>query len=252
MNLKNDGGVILSSLSLQDIWPERKYIIYRTTNLMNGMWYIGRRVLECKGDGYIGSGKRFKYAVKKYGKHNFEREILYAFDNYKDMVAKEIELVNEDVVNDEMSYNISLGGYNTRMFGKRNSATRIDIKQRIKLSKLGKKNPQAKLNWSIVDKIRNMYKNHDVSCNEIKRKIGNIVSVATIIDVIRNKTWYDEYYLVPKFHQRSAYHPNVKLTKTHLNELKAMKQKGISVKNIALFFGVSEWAIYKRMQRGDI
>ena len=61
-------------------------------------------------DEYFGSGVGLMRAIKKYGKHNFKREILYVFDNYEDMVAKEIELVNENVVNDSMSYNMKLGG----------------------------------------------------------------------------------------------------------------------------------------------
>ena len=104
------------SIYPQDIWPERKFIIYKTTNLINGMYYIGRRKLKCKGDGYIGSGRpHFQDAVKKYGKENFKREILYAFDNYEDMIKKEKKIVNEKVVDDEMSYNMSLGGKNPRM-----------------------------------------------------------------------------------------------------------------------------------------
>ena len=98
------------SIYSQDIWPERKFIIYKTTNLVNGMWYIGMRKLRSKNDGYLGSGKRFKYAKKKYGKHNFKREILYAFDNKQNMIDKEIELITKVVVNDEMCYNIRLGG----------------------------------------------------------------------------------------------------------------------------------------------
>ena len=101
----------MSSIYSQNIWPERKYIIYKTTNFVNGMWYIGMRILKSKNDEYLGSGKRLKQAIKKYGKHNFKREILYAFNNKQDMINKEIELVNEDVVNDnKVNYNMKLGG----------------------------------------------------------------------------------------------------------------------------------------------
>lgn len=51
--------------------------IYITTNNLNGKRYLGqccyhkRRV-----DHYLGSGTRIQYAIKKYGRHNFSREII--------------------------------------------------------------------------------------------------------------------------------------------------------------------------------
>lgn len=50
-------------------------LIYRTTNLINGKMYIGKQVNEKRTD-YIGSGRYFMRAVKKYGKENFSKEIL--------------------------------------------------------------------------------------------------------------------------------------------------------------------------------
>jgi len=54
----------------------------------------------------MGSGKRLKIAIKKYGIENFTKEILYIFDNEVDMRNKEKELV----VISEMSYNLCDGG----------------------------------------------------------------------------------------------------------------------------------------------
>jgi hypothetical protein len=45
-------------------------------------------------DNYIGSGNLIKEAVKIFGKANFKREILYIFDNRKEMLEMEKELVN--------------------------------------------------------------------------------------------------------------------------------------------------------------
>ena len=49
--------------------------IYIWTNKINGMQYIGKRWGEPTSS-YIGSGKYFKSAIKKYGLENFERKIL--------------------------------------------------------------------------------------------------------------------------------------------------------------------------------
>jgi hypothetical protein len=44
------------------------YFIYKTTNLLNGKYYIGMHVTNQIDDGYLGSGKYLNNAIKKYGK----------------------------------------------------------------------------------------------------------------------------------------------------------------------------------------
>ena len=86
------------------------YIVYQTTNLINGMTYIGSHQTEDLTDGYIGSGKHLKRAIKKYGNENFKSEILYSFSSKEEMFNKERELVNESFVKDPMTYNLKVGG----------------------------------------------------------------------------------------------------------------------------------------------
>lgn len=80
--------------------------VYKWTNKTNGKWYIGSH----KGtpdDGYVSSSKVFAAAIKKHGKENFEREILFEGDYYQDKI-KDIEanyLHKEDAANNPMSYN---------------------------------------------------------------------------------------------------------------------------------------------------
>lgn len=54
----------------------KRYFIYLTTNLVTGEKYIGKHYGELD-DSYLGSGLILKRAVTKYGKENFERDILY-------------------------------------------------------------------------------------------------------------------------------------------------------------------------------
>ena len=82
------------------------YTIYKITNKINEKFYIGMHQTGNVDDGYMGSGKRIKAAIKKYGVGSFTKEILHIFDNEKDMKNKEKELV---VIN-EMSYNLCEGG----------------------------------------------------------------------------------------------------------------------------------------------
>lgn len=86
------------------------YIIYKTTNLINGKFYIGAHRGNTLDDSYLGSGHLLKYAIKKYGKSNFIRETLFVFDNSEDMFAKEAELVTEQFVNSQQTYNLKEGG----------------------------------------------------------------------------------------------------------------------------------------------
>lgn len=40
------------------------YTVYRTTNKINGMFYIGVYKTTDPNDSYLGSGKRIRYAIK--------------------------------------------------------------------------------------------------------------------------------------------------------------------------------------------
>ena len=86
------------------------YIVYKTTNIVNNMIYIGVHKTDNLDDGYIGSGKFFKLAIKKYGKMSFKREILFTYNNIEDAYNKEKELVNEEFVKSNDTYNLVCGG----------------------------------------------------------------------------------------------------------------------------------------------
>lgn len=86
------------------------YTIYETINKINNKKYIGKHITEDLDDGYLGSGLYLKNSIKKYGKENFVKKILFVFDNEEEMNNKEKELVNENIISDENYYNISLGG----------------------------------------------------------------------------------------------------------------------------------------------
>ena len=87
-----------------------EYLIYKIINIINGKIYIGQHCTENIDDGYMGSGKVIKQAIKKYGKEKFKKEILYIFDNEEEMLNMEREIVNEEFVNRLDTYNLTLGG----------------------------------------------------------------------------------------------------------------------------------------------
>jgi hypothetical protein len=85
------------------------YIVYQVTNLVNNKIYVG--VHRHKPfDGYLGSGVSIEQAVKKYGKENFSRDILFVYDNFYDAYEKEGEIVNEEFIKRKDNYNMVPGG----------------------------------------------------------------------------------------------------------------------------------------------
>jgi hypothetical protein len=88
-----------------------KFYIYKTTNLINNKIYIGYHVSDdIQNDNYLGSGDKLKLAIKKYGKHNFSREILFEFNSFEEMISKEKEIVNEEFLKRDDVYNVVRGG----------------------------------------------------------------------------------------------------------------------------------------------
>jgi group I intron endonuclease len=86
------------------------YTIYQTINLVNGKRYIGMHQTDNLDDDYLGSGIRLQNAIMHYGRENFKKELLFVFETLEEMVAKERELVTEEVVNSSQYYNMMIGG----------------------------------------------------------------------------------------------------------------------------------------------
>jgi hypothetical protein len=84
--------------------------VYKITNHINNKIYIGKHRTKDLNDKYMGSGKAIYTAIKKYGKENFTKQVLFVYDNEQEMNNKEKELVNENFVKSKQSYNIALGG----------------------------------------------------------------------------------------------------------------------------------------------
>lgn len=84
------------------------YILYKTTNMINGKYYVG--VTNGNNPFYKGSGTALKAAFKKYGKSSFKRETLEEFLTEDDAFRRESEVVNIDFVNNPSTYNIKVGG----------------------------------------------------------------------------------------------------------------------------------------------
>jgi len=93
-------------------------ILYKTTNLINNKYYIGIHCTEDIKDTYLGSGTLLKKAIKKYGKHNFKREILQEVNTIGELVELEKKVVNIDFCKDRNTYNMEVGGRGGKIWTK--------------------------------------------------------------------------------------------------------------------------------------
>ena len=122
------------------------HYVYKTTNLVNGKMYIGVHMTNNLADGYLGSGKIFKSAVKKYGKESFSRKILLFCQTREESLVKEIFYISNfrDFYGKDKLYNITEGGQgvgfgeNHPMFGRSHTA---EARASISKSITGEKNP---------------------------------------------------------------------------------------------------------------
>lgn len=103
-----------------------KYIVYLTTNLVNNKIYVGVHGTKNPDvfDGYIGNSinifkcnNELKYpkipfhkAVKKYGYNSFKRSTIQVFDTEEEARDLEAQIVTQEFIERNDTYNITLGG----------------------------------------------------------------------------------------------------------------------------------------------
>lgn len=88
--------------------------IYLTTNLVNGKIYIGQHEFNKCNATYIGSGRKLKLAIKKYGKENFKRTILRVCKTRHELIVWEHVYIKKYHSQDsKIGYNIADGDVNT-------------------------------------------------------------------------------------------------------------------------------------------
>jgi hypothetical protein len=78
-------------------------IVYLTTNLLNGKQYIGSH--HTADDNYLGSGVLITKAIKKYGKENFKKEILWEGSESEKLKMETLFCEKYDVANNKNFYN---------------------------------------------------------------------------------------------------------------------------------------------------
>jgi hypothetical protein len=82
-------------------------IIYKTTNLINGKFYVGKD--EKNNPNYLGSGINLNRAIKKYGRANFIKETIEVCSTREELIEREKYWIKETKAQG-LGYNIADGG----------------------------------------------------------------------------------------------------------------------------------------------
>ena len=93
--------------------PRKKsniHYIYKTKCLVTNRYYIGMHSTSNLNDGYLGSGKRLRYSIRKYGIENHNKEILKFFENRELLIKGEEAFITDDLINDSNCMNLRKGG----------------------------------------------------------------------------------------------------------------------------------------------
>lgn len=158
------------------------HTIYQTTNNVNGKIYIGVHSTLNIHDSYLGSGKNLKRAIKKHGKENFKKEILYIVDSIEEAYNIEESLVNEEFVARNDTYNLNIGGdrgprnvgESNPMYGKQHSPeTRAKNSASRKGQHSGKNHPLYGIGHSLETKKKiSLSRQNSFHSKETKKKMS--------------------------------------------------------------------------------
>ena len=128
-------------------------VIYKTINLINGKFYVGKD--RTNNPNYIGSGLLLKQAIKKYGRENFIKEILESCADEKMLnISEQYWIKKLDSQNREIGYNIADGGTGGDTFS--NNPNKEEWRIKNGKATLGKKKPhsdEAKKNIAAGNKL---------------------------------------------------------------------------------------------------
>ncbi len=86
------------------------HYIYKTTCKVTGRYYIGMHSTCNLEDGYMGSGKRLRHSIRKYGEENHIKEILEFLPDREKLIEREKECITSDMVVDNNCMNLKEGG----------------------------------------------------------------------------------------------------------------------------------------------
>lgn len=117
------------------------HYVYEITNRENGKKYVGVSTIrndDIINDGYFGSGKLIKRALRKYGSKSFEKKIL-CITTKEHAYFLESKIVDSEYVARTDTYNLKVGGEGGSVSGRRGISPSEETRQKIREFNLGRK-----------------------------------------------------------------------------------------------------------------
>jgi hypothetical protein len=157
------------------------HYLYKTTCLITGRYYIGMHSTSNLEDGYMGSGKRLRRSLRKYGIDNHKKEILGFFESRELLIEAEKRVITDDMITDNNCMNMMSGG--TGGFVSFEACSKggkiIGIKNQNVYSEIGKKggfanNLKNGVNYNFKNSKRFKNKKHSEETKQKMRKTKNV------------------------------------------------------------------------------
>lgn len=143
---------------------KKYHFVYKTIRLDTNEYYIGIRSTDNVDDGYLGSGHRIKAAVRKHGRENFQREILFMCQTRNEALDHERDIVTKQLLQDPLCLNLTVGGRGLQV-----DHLDLSSKEKIRLKLTGKsKTEQHKQKLSDAAKGRPKSEDHKQKLREIR------------------------------------------------------------------------------------
>lgn len=123
------------------------HLLYRTTCIPTGKFYVGMHSTANIDDGYFGSGIIVSRSIKKYGADNHTREIISYHSSREELAEAEKNFITKDLREDKQCMNIGIGGNGNAPGFKHPAETRLKLSNSSKAAhekrkKLGLKPPK--------------------------------------------------------------------------------------------------------------
>ena len=184
------------------------FYFYKITNNINNHFYYGVHITNNLNDGYMGSGKRLKFAIKKYGIENFTKEILKYFNNKEEAFEYESEIVNEELIKDDNCYNLTTGRHGSwthtkgKITVKDKNGNIFDVNKTDPRYISGELVSNLKGTTTVKDKNGNCFR---ININDPRYISGELVSVNKNVpkkksSIEKMKNSLKEYYKTHKAH----------------------------------------------------
>ena len=221
-----------------------KHYVYETTNLVNGKIYVGvHKSSDIENDSYLGSGVAINRAIDKYSIENFERKILFEFETSEEAYDKEKEIVTEEFVKREDTYNLSLGGMGGWYF----HLTETTVEKKARYDKASKTRTGIPLSKERREKISNSLKGKKFT-EERKSNISKGVK-----GFKHTKEAKEKIKLASTGRKHSQESKNkMSLATTKIKSIKVEKDDKIfsSIKDCAKYFSLTEAKVQKWSKEG--